>query len=216
VNFNRGLALAAKKEYDRAIALDPKDATAYANRGNVWSDKKEYDKAIADYDKAIALDPKSALVYISRGSAYVCTSRDGAASDARTYLSLQGWRDDRSLYAILIGHFGHRQMHRDAEARQILDEAASKGNTSAWPYPVIRCLRREIDEKALLDAAGDNDKMTKARTYLGLDHSLSGHPEEALPHLRWVKEHGNESFIEYGIALAEIDRIEGRKAEVRP
>ena len=38
--------------------------------------------------------------------------------------------------------------------------------------------------------------MTVARTYLGLDLSLSGHSEEALPHLRWVKEHGNESFIE--------------------
>ena len=147
MNFNRILALAAKKEYDRAIALDPKDATAYANRGNVWYAKKEYDKAIADYDKAMALDPKNALVYISRGSAYVCTSRDGAASDTRTYLSLQGWRDDRSLYAMLIGHFGHRQMHRDAEARQILDEAASKGDTSVWPYLVIRYPRREIHEK---------------------------------------------------------------------
>ena len=38
--------------------LDPKDASAYNNRGNAWYAKKEYDKAIADYNEAIRLDPK--------------------------------------------------------------------------------------------------------------------------------------------------------------
>jgi hypothetical protein len=43
--------------------------------------------------------------------------------------------------------------------------------------------------------------------------SLTGHPEEALPHLRRVQEHGNLDDFEYGLALVEIDRIEGRKAD---
>jgi tetratricopeptide (TPR) repeat protein len=215
----RGNAWRAKGELDKALAdygaairIDPKLALAYHNRGLTWSDKGELDKALADYGEAIRFDPAFALAYFNRAAAELIASRKGAASDARTYLGLRGWRDDHSLYAVLIGHFGYRQMHRDAEARQILDEAASKGDTSAWPYPVIRYLRREIDEKALLDAAGDNDKMTVARAYLGLDLSLSGRPEEALPHLRWVKEHGNRDYIQYALALAEIDRIEGRKA----
>ena len=43
----------AIRDYDEAIRVDPKYATAYNNRGNAWSDKREYDKAFRDYDEAI-------------------------------------------------------------------------------------------------------------------------------------------------------------------
>ena len=56
-------------DYDQAIRLDPKDATAYNNRGSARYDRKEYDGAIADYDQAIRLDPKYATAYNNRGSA---------------------------------------------------------------------------------------------------------------------------------------------------
>ncbi len=64
----RGFVNAERKDYDKALAdynkaieLDPKFATAYYNRGFVDADKKDYDKALADYNKAIELDPKYAL-----------------------------------------------------------------------------------------------------------------------------------------------------------
>jgi tetratricopeptide (TPR) repeat protein len=49
---------------------NPKDASAYINRGLAWMDKKEYDKAIADYNEAIRLKPKDAFAYINRGNAW--------------------------------------------------------------------------------------------------------------------------------------------------
>jgi len=74
---NRGLAYYDKGEveraiadFDKAIALNPKDAIAYTNRGLAYSEKGDYDSAIADYDKAIVLDPKLALAYTARGLAY--------------------------------------------------------------------------------------------------------------------------------------------------
>ena len=57
-------------DYDRAIALDPKDATAYTNRGVAYGRKGRVNRAIADYDKAIALDANVALAYTNRGVAY--------------------------------------------------------------------------------------------------------------------------------------------------
>jgi hypothetical protein len=49
-----------------------------------------------------------------------------------------------------------------------------------------------------------------SRCFLGLDLLLRGKKETALTHFRWVKEHGNPSFTEYDIALAELDLLEQR------
>ncbi len=56
-------------DYNRAIELNPKYASAYNNRGNAKSNKRDYDGAIADYNRAIELDPKYAFAYSNRGSA---------------------------------------------------------------------------------------------------------------------------------------------------
>ena len=56
-------------DYDKAIELDPRSASAYYNRGVTKYNLKEYSEAIADYDKAIELDPNFALAYYARGLA---------------------------------------------------------------------------------------------------------------------------------------------------
>jgi len=43
--------------------------------------------------------------------------------------------------------------------------------------------------------------------YVGMDLSLAGKQDEALIYLQWVKENGNKNFVEYSLALSEIDRI---------
>ena len=57
-------------DFDEAIRLAPKDATAYDSRAGGWSDQKEYDKAIADYGEAIRLDSKNAASFNNRGVAW--------------------------------------------------------------------------------------------------------------------------------------------------
>ncbi|MER8950892.1 tetratricopeptide repeat protein [Mesorhizobium sp. M0959] len=75
--FKRGVAWARQNDYDRAIAdfdkaisLDPEDASAYYYRGITWALKSDADRAIADFDQAINLDPKSDA-YRIRGSAWL-------------------------------------------------------------------------------------------------------------------------------------------------
>jgi tetratricopeptide (TPR) repeat protein len=59
----------SKSDYDRAITLDPKDTTAYINRGNLKQDKlNDVQGALADFDRAITLNPKSAEAYNNRGN----------------------------------------------------------------------------------------------------------------------------------------------------
>jgi tetratricopeptide (TPR) repeat protein len=198
----------AIKDYDAAIRLNPQFADAYFNRGNAYSDFGQHERAIKDYDEAIRLQPTYSGAYYNRSLASMLLARGDTDADARAYVDLKGWKDERVQYMAIFGHFGDRRVRRDIEARKLLDEAATKCDKTSWPYPIIRYLRREISAQDLLAAATDLDKKTEARTYLGLDLLLSGQRDEALTHLQWVKDNGNKDFAEYGFALAEIRRAE--------
>ncbi len=74
---DRGFAYARKGDYDhaiadfdKAIALAPRDAMAYSGRGLVYAEKGDYDRAIADCDKAVRLAPRDAIAYRRRGMIY--------------------------------------------------------------------------------------------------------------------------------------------------
>lgn len=205
----------AIKDYDEAIRLNPDYAEAYFNRGNVYSGLVQHERALKDYSEVIRLDSRFAEAYHNRSLAHLILGRSEAAADARAYLNLKGWRERKSPYMVLIGYFGERQTRRDAEARQILDEATTKCDTTTWPYPIIRYLRHEITADALLAAATGTDKQTEALTYLGLDFARSGQRNSALSYLQWVKNNGNRQFVEYRFALAELGRLEST-ASVRP
>jgi tetratricopeptide (TPR) repeat protein/S1-C subfamily serine protease len=56
------------ESYDKAIALTPKKASLYVDRGNFKNEKlNNANAALADYNQAISIDPKYALAYSIRG-----------------------------------------------------------------------------------------------------------------------------------------------------
>jgi tetratricopeptide (TPR) repeat protein len=74
---NRGTAYSALGfyaqailDYEKAIKLNPKYATAFINRGTVYDALGKHQQAIEDYNMAINLDPKAADIYYNRGICY--------------------------------------------------------------------------------------------------------------------------------------------------
>ena len=74
--FYKGLAASNDKKfkeairnYNKAIALSPRFAFAYNNRGNAKDSLGRHKEAIRDYDKAIRLNPSLAEAYSNRGNA---------------------------------------------------------------------------------------------------------------------------------------------------
>ena len=133
-----------------------------------------------------------------------------AVSYATEYLRITGWQAEHAAYAAMVKYFGLRQVKKDGDAQKSLDDAATQLNPNAWPYPIIRYLKRSLSLSELLAAAGtDNDKLTEAHGYAGLELSLNGERAAALEHLHWVVDHGNKDFVEYPLALSEIARLEG-------
>jgi tetratricopeptide (TPR) repeat protein len=60
----------ALKDYNQAIAQNPKDADAYLNRGIAQDELGQHQVAIADYTKALELKPEQILAYYNRANAY--------------------------------------------------------------------------------------------------------------------------------------------------
>ena len=110
--------------------------------------------------------------------------RQGAFDGTRTVLDLEGWRGDLSNYAVLMGCFASRRDGQTDLAKKLLDDAAARCDTSAWPYPIIKHLRGEIDEAKLIAAATDDDRMTEVRCFLGLDCLQHGKKDAARTHFR--------------------------------
>lgn len=200
----------AIQDFDEAIRLNPQYTEAYYNRANAYMDTGQLEKARQDYSETLTLNPAHSEALYNRALVNLLLARGDAAADARAYLDLKGWKDERALYVVLVGYFGARYGHKDDEARKFLEEAKSKGDTSVWPYPIVRYLSHELSTQALLNLTGEDvDKKTEAQAYMGTDLALSGKKDEALTHLRWVRDNGNKRFVEYAVAAAEFNRLAG-------
>jgi tetratricopeptide (TPR) repeat protein len=60
----------ARKNYRRAVKLDPKYPEAVNNLGTIYYSQKDYGRAIKSYKRALKFSPESASVYSNLGSAY--------------------------------------------------------------------------------------------------------------------------------------------------
>jgi tetratricopeptide (TPR) repeat protein len=193
----------------QAVRLDPNFANAYTNLGNYYNQLGRYEEASESFGDVVRIAPKFPGGYFNRGINLMNAGHGGAAADdARTFLDLTNWHNERSQYMVIVAVLGYKAAGRDADENKILGLAAKRCNSTEWPYPVIQYLSGDLTTQALLALATDNDRMTEARAYLGLDLSIGGRREEALEQLRWVKANGNKRFIEYPFALSEINRIE--------
>jgi tetratricopeptide (TPR) repeat protein len=209
----------AAASFRQAIALKPDLAGAHSALGRIYRDLRRNEEALEAYNQAVRYAPDVDSHYQSRAYVNLQLGRgNGASFDARAFIQLQGWSDDSAPYLALAAYFGYRQKGRAADAAKILAEATAKtdATAAAWPRLVCKYLAGELTAADLLKQATDNDKLTEAHTYIGLDLSLNNKRDDALPHLRWVRENGNRNFVEYPLAVTEAERIESAAKTATP
>jgi len=74
----------ARKEYSRAITMNPQNATAFFWRGRTFLKTKNHDKAIADFKKAVSLKPDYRSAYDNLGWLYL---KRGEYAQSLNYLN---------------------------------------------------------------------------------------------------------------------------------
>lgn len=190
-----------------AIRLDPSHREAHYHLSNAYTQIGRYDEAIGSWTRFLQLVPDEPEALHNRAWVYMYAGRQGAAaaSDARRFLQVAGWRHRSSAFMAIVAHLGGRQA--GADGRAVLDDAAARLPTGAWPYPVVSHLRREITAERLMAAATSNDRKTEAHAYVGMDLLLGGRVDDARQHFEWVRDYGNRRFIEYTLAVAELGRL---------
>lgn len=79
----------AVEDFGRALAIDPTNTPALANRGEAYRLLEAYDEALADFGRVLELEPENAQVLGSRGQVYVALECfDDALADLNRALDL--------------------------------------------------------------------------------------------------------------------------------
>jgi len=114
-------------DFDKALALEPKNAVALANRGitRVWQD--DYPAATKDLDAAFALEPRNAVIFRGRG---LLAQRNGASKDAvAAYTTALDIEPDNGFS---LGHRAEAYHAAGDDAAALRDSAAALKMMPTW------------------------------------------------------------------------------------
>ena len=150
----------ARKSFERAVKLDPKNASFHVNLAYVSLMFRQTDKAQSEAGKAITLDPKSNSGYYLRGSASLWEGKLGDAkrdADALVSIDASSWKGYVLQSSILLARLSkevageadvqavknHIDLLRDA--RDILRLGAEKTNRNKQVTDELEALEAFYD-----------------------------------------------------------------------
>ncbi|QXV56106.1 tetratricopeptide repeat protein [Amycolatopsis sp. TNS106] len=135
---------AAKRDFDRAVDLNPADSYAWSDRGNLFHNEGDWERALSDLDRAIELDPTYAYSWRGRGSARAeLGDLEGAMADLDEAVRLQP--DHRWAYTV------RSEVHfKRGDIRKAIDEidiAIRLDPDYAWAVHYRATLFAELGDK---------------------------------------------------------------------
>ncbi|MGZ4977081.1 MAG: DUF6165 family protein [Methylobacter sp.] len=213
IELRRGNLQECVKFLSASIKLDPKQSSAYSNRGIALNKLKRFDEALSSYDQAIALKPDFADAYSNRGGTLKELKRfDEALSSYRQAIALKpNYAEAYSNRGIVL-----KELKRFDEALADYDQAIALKPDYAEAYYnrgiVLKELKRADEAlSSYRQAITLNPNYVAAYSNLGnllnelkrFDEALSSYERAIALKLDFAEAHYNR-----GIVLQELGRFD--------
>ncbi len=206
----------AEADCTKAIALDTDNARSYHQRAIARSQMGAHEAAFKDASRAARMEPTNASIVFTR---YLTCSRLGRHElghfAGETYIGLQSWSDTWSPYMALLNSVSLRRAGYDEESRVILNEATKWVNNEKWPMPLVLYLQGRINAEQLMELAVDVDRQTLAHYYIGANEWLNGDTIPARNQFEWVRDKGNQEFLQHMLAEDHLKELDNEAADRR-
>jgi len=189
----------ATADFTKIITLDPKYSAAYFGRGTALRDKGAIEQTILDYGRAIDLEPHNAEYLSSRGYAYFY---EGNYKQAATDFS-RSFGLDSDAYCAMFRYLA-RVRASDDRALTELEDAITHIKEGVWPHAASVLLAGKTTPEKAIGEASEPDQTAEAHFYVGQWRLIRGEKHEALSEFKIVIETCPKLFIEYAIALKEL------------
>jgi len=183
----------ALADFNRALALNPRNADAFSDRGAIREIQGNFSEAVSDYDKVVELRPDY--------------------SDwERLYRESLGWRLNQLSEEDAKTVAARKEAPAPAAVlKPVVVYGVQPGWKDPWAKTIGQFLVGKLDEKAFLVAAsnGDDDTQQKALAYyyIGMMHLSKGDKEGARKWFKKCRSAGLKDDNEYYFAVAELARL---------
>jgi tetratricopeptide (TPR) repeat protein len=166
----------------------------------------------ADADEAMArlqkLEPNPRWYDARAYEGFKSGNYSTAIHDVHYYIEQAGRGADSAPYAAFLGAICYLRLQQPTEAAKLLKEVSTEIVEGSWTAIVMDFMQGKLPSKQFLARAKDVYERTEAHTYIGMMALIAGKRDEALNHLHWVKQNGSRNYFEYGMAIAELKRLE--------
>ncbi|MEO6392492.1 MAG: tetratricopeptide repeat protein [Pyrinomonadaceae bacterium] len=210
-----GISLAADNKWDEALAalkaalvLKPDSANVHIAVARYWQTLGKDEQAISEISLATRLEPRNAEHYRALAFSLLRVGRGKfAVQAAQKYIQLSSWDGFYSGYMVMVAALGFQQASQPADAAAILKLASGRLPSDNWLQPIYKYLMTDITAAELLALANDNEKLTDAHSFLGMQLALTGKPAEARSHFEWVVAKGRHNSLAFFLATDELRRM---------
>jgi lipoprotein NlpI len=211
----QGDFLGAARAYRSAHACRPRDAQILTALGGVLFDARDYVQAREAANASLAIEPRAVNTNRLVGNIDFIDERWADAVARFRYVSSSDPERQQAAYGQLM--FGLSQMRAGIARPEFVERTPGEG----WPQPLLLYLRGEYTEEELLTPIkeGDDDfnsqpntstdeRLCEALFYVGEAYWARGKPEVARDYFAALVNIKVIYFLEHGLALAEISKLQ--------